>query len=164
MGKNKTKYEPFVSKWEKTDWENYCLPNRYRIVKPEDLPNWYPEGLKEKMNNALVLESGIDYSTYMIQGNRIDNENIDEHQYIISFDEQGNKIDEGFIEHTDYEGRTKEISPEMKCALEKSGISVDFHFNGLPQNETGSLDDLIKQNLIMGFEYCVNITKILSER
>lgn len=151
-------YVPYESEWKAQDWSGYCPPMEYRVKKQNEFPPFLPESLAKKFNCGLVAASGNEtQQTYVFQGYRVDGEELDEHQYIVTFDITLETAFGGFIHHADYEGRTTQIPDEMLKCIALSGVNVDFRFARRPPHESGSLQELIDTGLIDGFTNSVKV-------
>ncbi len=145
-------YYPLKSEWTLEQWQEYCPNFAYRVVKQNEFPPFLPNKLRAKFNSAIVVASGsATNQTFVFQGYRIDGGELDEHQYIVSFDLSASTSYAGFVEHADYEGRTTPIPAEMQQSMSLSGVYIDFAFPRKPSSSSGSLDELIKSGLIKGF-------------
>ena len=155
---SKNEYFPYESAWTLNEWSGYCPNLEYRVKKPDEFPPFLPKTLTEKFNCAMVAASGNhQYQTFVFQGYRVDSIELDEHQYIATFDILHGTCYAGFIEHADYPGRTTQIPQEMLNIISLSGISVDFRFERRPPNPSGSINELLSGGLISGFVNSVNV-------
>ncbi|HEX5398837.1 MAG TPA: hypothetical protein VFY06_07295 [Verrucomicrobiae bacterium] len=112
------KYIPFQSQWPLEKWQAYCPNFTYRIVKQNEFPEFLPTRLMAKFNCAMVAASGsATNQTYVFQGYRVDGSELDEHQYIVSFDLVNSQSYAGFIEHANYTDRTSPIPVEMQNSM-----------------------------------------------
>ena len=156
----KNSYFPFESKWSLKDWEQACPNLTYRMLSAQDFPAFLPPSLANKFNCAVLMASGNETNqTYVLQGFRIDGMNIDEHQYIATFDLTGNKSYEGFVDHAGYTDRSIPIPPDMLNSISLSGINVDYQFSRKPPNPTGTISELVSAGLIDGFQNSVSVQK-----
>ena len=130
----------------------------YRVKKQEEFPPFLPESLTNKFNCGLVAASGNEvHQTYVFQGYRVDCDELDEHQYIVTFDVRSGTAFGGFVDHADYEGRTTQIPEEMLKCIALSGVNADFRFARRPPNDSGSIQELIDAGLIDGFTNSVKV-------
>lgn len=154
----RNKYAPYDSKWPVEDWLNKCPNYQYRLLRSDEIPEFLPSSLTDKFNSALLMCSGSnDHYTFVLQGYRIDGEQIDEHQYVATFDQAASKSYAGFIEHADYNGRTTDIPIEMQESMSASGIYIDYPFPRKPTEISGSIFDLDSSGLFDGFKNSVTI-------
>jgi hypothetical protein len=151
-------YHEFESKWGFEEWRAYCPNFEYRMVTKEQFPPFLPTGLSAKFNCAMVVASGSETNqTFVFQGYRVDGLEIDEHQYIVSYDFAENKSYAGLVEHADYTGRTTVIPAPMQLSMSLSGINVNYQFPTKPPNISGSIQELIDGGLIKGFTNSVDV-------
>lgn len=151
-------YYPYASQWSLEDWQKYCPNLQYRIVQQKDFPSFLPSGLRAKFNCGMVVASGSKTNqTFVFQGYRVDGIEIDEHQYIVSYDLPNSKSYAGFVDHANYDNRTTTMPPEMQLSMSLSGINVDFQFPTKPPAPSGSIEDLIAKDLIKGFTNAVEV-------
>ncbi|MDF9828091.1 hypothetical protein M2447_002204 [Ereboglobus sp. PH5-10] len=154
----RNKYYPFPSKWTQDEWAQFCPNYTYRVINPSEFPEFLPETLTEKFNTAVVMASGSDCNqTYLFQGYRIDGSEIDEHQYIVTFDLTSGICHAGFVEHADYDGRTTEIPTGMSESMSLSGINIDYQFPRKPTQASGNISDLVSAGLIQGLANSVSV-------
>jgi hypothetical protein len=154
----KNNYIPYESKWSLKDWQNYCPNLQYRVVKQGEFPPFLPSGLTSKFNCGMVVASGSSTNqTFVFQGYRVDGLELDEHQYIVSYDLPKSESYAGFVEHADYNGRTTDVPAQMQLSMSLSGVNIDFEFPRKPPAVSGSIDDLIAKNLIKGFTNSVEV-------
>lgn len=155
---SKNLYFPYDSEWTMEQWFIYCPNMEYRLKQQAEFPPFLPPSLTNKFNCGMVAASGNDTNqTFVFQGYRIDESELDEHQYIVTYNTKEGTTYAGFIEHADYFGRTTEIPPEMRKSLSLSGVNVDCHFDRKPPNSSGSLTELISGGLISGFINSVDV-------
>lgn len=153
-------YKPFESKWTLPEWQSYCPNLAYRVVQQTEFPPFLPIALTSKFNCGLVVASGSSTNqTFMFQGYRVDGLELDEHQYIATFDFSQNKCFAGFVEHADYTGRCTVIPQEMQTSMSLSGISANYQFPTKPPQCSGSIQELIDQGLIRGFTNSVDVQR-----
>ena len=106
----------------------------------------------------MVVASGNKTNqTFVFQGYRVDGFELDEHQYIVSYDLAQSKSYAGFVEHADYTGRTTVIPVPMQLSMSLSGINVDYQFPTKPPHVSGSIQELIDNGLIQGFTNSVDV-------
>jgi hypothetical protein len=151
-------YTPYKSEWSADIWSCYCPPLEYRVKKQDDFPAFLPKALIDKFNCGLVAASGNErQQTYVFQGYRVDDKELDEHQYIVTFDVISGTAFGGFVHHADYSGRTTRIPDEMLECIALSGVNVDFRFARRPPNDSGSIKELVDAGLIEGFTNSVKV-------
>lgn len=151
-------YFEFESQWSFGDWQAYCPNFEYKVVTKGNYPPFLPTKLTDQFNCAMVVASGSKTNqTFVFQGYRVDGDELDEHQYIVSYDLANNKCYAGFVEHADYSGRTTLIPMEMQTSMSLSGINVDYQFLTKPPHTTGSIQELIDSGLIKGFINSVDV-------
>jgi hypothetical protein len=150
--KTRNKYFPYGSPWTQDDWGAFCPNLTYRVIGPAEFPSFLPSGLTSQFNCAVMMASGSDTNqTYVLQGYRVDGTEIDEHQYIVTYDLQKRQSFAGFVEHAHYDGRTTDIPAEMKSSMSLSGINIDYQFPRKPPQPSGSISALVSAGLISGF-------------
>jgi hypothetical protein len=133
----------------------------YRLKRQDEFPPFLPKTLTDKFNCAMVAASGNHHNqTFVFQGYRVDAQELDEHQYIVTFDTLLGTSYAGFVEHADYSGRTTPIPNEMLKCISLSGVCVDFRFERRPPNPCGSINELFSGGLISGFVNSVNVQNI----
>lgn len=151
-------YSPFESRWSREQWNQYCPNFTYRIVGSGDYPDFLPAALVQKFNCAVVMASGNNTNqTYVFQGFRVDGTEIDEHQYIVTYDLKNGHSHAGFVDHAHYDGRTTEIPADMQTSIGLSGVDVDYRFPRKPPKSTGSISELISGGLISGFMNSIDV-------
>lgn len=152
---SKPTFSEFENKWNKERWLDYCGGwMRYKVKRAEELPDWMPRKLTSKFNSATVGCSGNDkVSVFIVTGYRIEEDAIDEHPYVVVFEQGEEEAYGGFIHHADYEERTTEIPPEVEEAMKKSGVTVEFNFKRKPSRDEGTLEELQEEGLLNGFVY-----------
>ena len=160
----KPSFSDFENKWNKEEWLDYCGGwMRYRVKNASELPDWMPNSLTAKFNSATVGCSGNnEVSVFILTGYRIDEDAIDEHPYVVVFQQGEEEAYSGFINHADYGERTTAIPPEMEKLMRKSGVTVEFNFKRKPSRNEGALEDLQKEGLLNGFIYAIE--KALKEK
>jgi hypothetical protein len=151
-------YSEFPSNWGLTEWQQYCPNLEYRIVDASSFPPFLPADLTAKFNCGMVVASGSKTNaTFVFQGYRVDGNDLDEHQYIVSYDLEKKISFAGFIHHADYADRTTTIPAEMQLSMSLSGINAPFQFPRKPPAGSGSIQELIDQDLIEGFTNSVDV-------
>lgn len=151
-------YTEFPSAWPLEQWQAYCPNLTYRLVYKGEYPHFLPSGITDKFNCAVVMASGnATNETFVLQGFRVDDTALKEHQYIVTFDRASAVHYAGFIHHADYSGRTSPIPTEMLSSISLSGVNVSFEFPRKPPHETGTLGELISKGLISGFANSTNV-------
>jgi hypothetical protein len=160
----KPTFSEFENKWNKEKWLDYCGGwMRYKLKNSDELPDWMPNTLTSKFNSATVGCSGNnEVSVFILTGYRIDGDAIDEHPYVVVFQDGEKEVYSGFIHHANYEGRTTEIPPEMEESMRESGVTVESNFKRKPSRDEGTLEDLQEEDLLNGFIYATQ--KVLKER
>jgi hypothetical protein len=152
------KYEQFASIWTIDDWRSKCPNLEYRVLKRDEMPGFLPSDLLNKFNCALLMASGSNTNqTYVFQGYRVDGDELDEHQYIVTYDLQNQKSYAGFVEHASYDGRTTEIPSEMQISMSLSGVNIAYAFPRKPSEVSGSIYALDSAGLFSGFTNSVNV-------
>ena len=150
----RNQFSEWPNKWELENWQNYIPNMSFKVVKPNELPDFFLQNpITTKFNSAIVTCSGSTEAIYFgIQGLRPDNNNtvIDEDLYAVVFNKTSGVSHGGFLHHGDYPGRTTPIPPEITDLLIASGSTTDISINKIPDNSTGSLIDLKKDGLLTG--------------
>lgn len=156
------KFKHYENRWNITEWQNYCPSMEYRVKQQSELPNWFPQTLISKINSAVVACSACENSiVFVINNFRIHKNEIDEHPFVVAFDNETGNSYSGFIEHSDFNKRTTQIPTEMLRLLSISGIDVNFKFERKPDNNKGTLIELQKEGKLIGFDKAVK--RILNE-
>lgn len=151
-------YHVFDSKWGLDEWRTYCPNFEYRMVKQNEFPPFFPVRLTAKFNCGMIVASGSKTNqTFVFQGYRVDGNELDEHQYIVSYDLTQSKSYAGFVDHADYKRRSTVIPSEMQMSMSLSGINVDYQFPTKPPHVSGSIQELIDNGLIKGFKNSVDV-------
>jgi hypothetical protein len=164
LSMGKPTFSEFGNEWSKEQWLDYCGGwKRYKVKDADEFPDWMPNTLADKFNSATVGCSGNDeVSVFILTGYRIDGDAIDEHPYVVVFQQGEEKAYSGFIHHANYEGRTSEIPAEMEELMKKGGVTVAFNFKRKPTRDEGTLEDMQEEGLLNGFVYATG--KALKER
>jgi len=148
----RNKYFAYDSQWTRDEWNAFCPNFTYRVIGPEEFSTFLPSRLTSQFNCAVMMASGSDTNqTYVLQGYRVDGTEIDEHQYIVTYDLQNGQSYAGFVDHAHYDGRTTDIPAEMITSMSLSGINIDYQFPRKPTQPSGSISDLASAGLISGF-------------
>ena len=138
------KYTYFdVSDEDRSEWENICPAGEFRVFPSGSIPGPFPEDLKKKFVNALVMASGSgDYHFIMINGNRPDGDNIDQQPFGVLF--SGSlPVKAVLVRHGSYdEGRTTTMPPDFETDWMAGATDLYKKLSEMPQSESGSIDDL----------------------
>lgn len=142
-----------------TAYDDICPVNEYRILTSGSYPPELPDDLTRKFNHAYCIASGSASSVvYVITGERIDGNKIDEHPFIVAFDRQTGKGYGGIIHHGNWDGRTTNIPDEMFKHISASGIQNYYPLQKLP-SASGSLTEALASPLSSSFWASVSILR-----
>lgn len=150
-------FTEYPNQWDLATWLKYCPLMTYRVLKLRELPDWLPQGLVSKFKSAVVACSGnTEVCVTVIMGLREDGLDIKEHPYVVSFNRKtSKKLHSGIIHHGNYPGRTTRIPVALLRAMEQTGIQKDFSLQRVPSKPTGTLADLHKDRILIGYEHAV---------
>jgi len=154
MKKNKFTRIPNIPSREKLQ---NLVPNlTYKKLTVDELPvEIKSNGLISKFNSVIAAASGSTAGdmVFIFNGIRIDHNKIDEHPFVIYFDETDNTKDfGGIIDHGDWPDRTTFLEPWQETAISASGITASFSYKGIPPGTSGSLYDLEDNGMLEGFK------------
>lgn len=117
---------------------------------PDEVKN---NGLSGKFNSVILCASGSTESmVYSAVGIRPDKGGVaDEHPFVFYYDNNDPSGSfGGIIHHGDWPGRTTSLSQTQIDALDASGLTASFAYKGIPQDSSGSLDDLNRNGMLEG--------------
>ncbi|MBU0647543.1 hypothetical protein KJ855_00005 [Patescibacteria group bacterium] len=137
-----------ISDQKRSDWENLCEPNHYRIIEPGELPDILPKLLTNKFDSILIMASGTTTGTayYIANGNRVDYKAnaIDQQPFGLAF-VGNNPIGSGcLIQHGTWQDRTTNPPDDFWEKIEESGIGNCFPLPELPESPYGKIEALKK--------------------
>ncbi len=141
----------------KTDWEDICPFDEYRIVSPAQLPAIFPGPLAEGLTKYLVANTGnSDISLFIVQTYKQNKdkgtEEIGSLQYISIHNKQNSTSFEGFTEQTFYPNRPFSAAfISGTFAQETATINLIFPFS-VPISG-GTLENLKKLRLNKSVEF-----------
>ena len=149
-----------ITNVHREDLENICKPNSWCIISPSQLPSWFPNGLKSKLDSVLVVASqsfdGIAF--WMFNANRVDPRQhaIDQNPVSIAFS-GSDPIGSGcIIQHGTWSNRTIEPPEEFWNYSSSSGIGNCYPITELPNRASGNIDELQTRSNLEAFQNCVN--------
>ena len=155
-------FTEFESDFDAEKWRDYIPTNTYQFKQVNELPDFIQNnGLSKKFNSALVVASGsTSYDFYGVIGYRPDENNtvMDEHAFVYLKDNNTNEVIGGILHHADYSGRSTPIPVNIQNALIASGVTASISFSRMPNQISGSLDDLVNQGILTGVSENFNIT------
>jgi len=153
-------FSPYSNGWPLEVWQEICPEFTYSVVDSQYFPDWLPTNFAEKLNSGVYAASG-NTETYVaiFMGFRIDNDEIDEHPYVVAFDKQTGSGYGGFIHNGDWKGRTTRIPEDMERLMNSSGIGVYFNFERKPTSRSGSLIELKRLGILNGYETSVSVVE-----
>jgi len=157
----KNKFTKIVKLPNKRDLES-LIPNlTYKKLEVDQLPEEIKSnGLINKFNSVIGAASGSTFGVmvFAFNGIRIDHDKIDEHPFVIFFDESDptNNFG-GIIDHGDWPDRTTFLEPWQEAAISASGLTANFVYKGIPPGTSGSLYDLKDNKMLDGFIKQVDI-------
>ncbi|MBL7073860.1 hypothetical protein ISS37_01290 [candidate division KSB1 bacterium] len=161
--KTKMKYSWFDTSGEsREEWESLCPTNEYRIVEPGRLPDIITESLKQKYDSVLVLASGSQSYNgtiyYMANGNRVDymEKAIDQQPFGLAFVGTTAHPSGVLIHHGDWDKRTVKPPEEFWDHIKSGSIGQVYPISELPENRSGSIDDLKISSQKDAFNILVN--------
>lgn len=154
----RNRFVQYKNQWNKQKWLNECSNLHFKKLKQKELPSFLPSDWIDKCNSGILISSGTtELQVFSVVGFRKDGDKIDEHPYVVAFDNRNGNELSGFIEHANYDGRTTDIPKEIVETLQANGISSDISFNRIPEEQSGTIQDLIQKNIINGFFNSLNI-------
>lgn len=130
----------------RSEWENICPVNEFRIIPPSELPPIIPAPLIEKTDSIFIVSSGSQYGQilYMANMHRVDYKDfaIDQQPFGVVF--QGSKPATSgcLLHHGNWENRTVHPPDEFWMALQSSGIGNLYPFSELPSTNMGNVSEL----------------------
>lgn len=153
------KFSEIPVKSSLTDFERMCPFNEYRILTSGSYPPDLPTDLTRKFNHAYCIASAsVSSVVYVITGERVDGNEIDEHPFIVAFNRETGTGYGGIIHHGNWDGRTTEISAEMAAHISSSGIEKYYPLQKLP-TASGSLSAALASPLSSSFWASVTTLK-----
>lgn len=132
---------------EYSKWRTLCPENQYRVVSAAALPTGTPNSLKEKSVQVVLMSSGDTTNNCsvmvanFIRHDRLDVA-LDQEPWILVFDHSKQTSTGAFIHHGNWDGRTVKLDPQVRFALETSGLTAHFPSVGIPAQTEGLLADL----------------------
>jgi hypothetical protein len=133
-------------------FEKLCPVNEYRILSSGEYPADLPTNVSQKFNQAVMVASGSSSSVvYMINGIRVDKDDLDEEPMIVAFDRDTGKGFGGIIHHGNWDGRTMPMPEEMRVHVSSSGIQSYFPLDHIPPSRSGSLSELMRSSQSAAF-------------
>lgn len=146
MAKKKTSWFN-VENTDRKKWIDVCPENTWRILKPEDIPdNPVPQDFWDKCDSVFVMVSGSEdgLAFCMANANRIDEKNpeIDQQPFCLAFLGDDPAPSGILIHHGDWKERSIPIPNDFYSYFRSSGIQEYYPLSQLPQNSSGSIDDL----------------------
>ena len=145
---SKKQYDYFdVSKEKKADWEKICPVDEYRVLSGSQITTLLPEKLTNQYDSVIVVASGSNDGTayYMMNGNRVDfkDQAIDQMPFALAFIGDEPVISGSLVQHGDWTDRTVPMPSDFQSYVQASGIGALYPLHELPQNNSGSIEELI---------------------
>ena len=136
--------DPFpISSGDYQKLQAFCPVNTYRVVKGTELPFLLPRSLGDKVVGAVIVGSGAGVDrVYMVNLHRRDAKAGALDQQPLAIAEHNGKLIAGFIQHGDWAGRTVQPAGDFVAAVEGSGILNCYPYVGMPQKESGDIQEL----------------------
>lgn len=125
-----------------------CPLNEFRKLQPDELKslNLLPKALVDKYDSIFLLSSGSNNSEayYMLNGNRVDyNDNAIDQMPFGVVCSGSNPITNGvLIQHGDWEDRTHNPTEDFWTHISESGIGSCYPLQEMPEEDSGSLNQL----------------------
>lgn len=118
----------------------------YKLVEHDQLPNSIPQGLRDKINHAVLMASGTLDGDVMMVCNlcRIDEKDsaIDQQPFAVVFDSHGNAESGVYANHGDWQDRTVKPPKPFWDVVAASGVG-SYVYPEIPAgSESGLLADV----------------------